>query len=345
MQARTGISDNIYAGAGSAIKSDNVYAGAGGVGKSDDVYAGAEQRVGGGRGGAGKSDNVYSGAGRGSSDNIYAGVERGRGGGASDNVYAGAGRGAGSMAPSPSVAYEPPMQVPTPQLEFERRLAENPIVPSGGKLIYVVKSISLALASLFLIIVFIKAFGGSKPTAHFFGRNNAPPTGASSRQQTGNESGDDESAKWQSLDENEKKRVAAEAYKAFEKQLADRRSSQERKPKEAQGGGGGGGARSPAAVNPGRKTMNVKSPERTSAGVPSDNPARTTMQQSQSDQVQMERRKHQEMVQQASRDQQQKKEGLEESKPKQSTEELRQQAAEASAKRAKKAEEAQVRVI
>lgn len=38
-----------------------------------------------------------------------------------------------SMTPSPAVAREPPVQVPTPQLEFERRLAENPIVPAGGK--------------------------------------------------------------------------------------------------------------------------------------------------------------------------------------------------------------------
>jgi hypothetical protein len=58
--------------------------------------------------------------------------------GIADNIYAGAGSaGISSMTPSPAVpspsAYEVPVQVPTPQLEFERRIAENPIVPSGGE--------------------------------------------------------------------------------------------------------------------------------------------------------------------------------------------------------------------
>ena len=63
--------------------------------------------------------------------------------GISDNIYAGAGSaGASSTSPSPVVpspsAYEMPAQVPTPQMEFERRIAENPIVPSGGKPINIV---------------------------------------------------------------------------------------------------------------------------------------------------------------------------------------------------------------
>ena len=108
--------------------------------------------------------------------------------GVSDNIYAGAGSaGVSSTTPSPAVPspspYEVSTQVPTPQMEFERRIAENPIVPSG-------------------------AFGGSKPTANFF--RQAPPPQRENGQQ-------DEQSKWQSLDETEKKRVAAEAYEAFEK--------------------------------------------------------------------------------------------------------------------------------
>ena len=63
---------------------------------------------------------------------------------------------------------------------------------------------------MFFILV---AFGGSKPTADFFRKSTAPPP-----QSTQFDGGDqDEQAKWQSLDETEKKRVAAIAYEAFEK--------------------------------------------------------------------------------------------------------------------------------
>jgi hypothetical protein len=56
----------------------------------------------------------------------------------------------------------------------------------------------------------LAAFGGSKPTADFFRR--------SAVQSTQFDGGDqDEQSKWQSLDETEKKRLAAKAYEAFEK--------------------------------------------------------------------------------------------------------------------------------
>ena len=136
--------------------------------------------------------------------------------GISDNIYAGAGSAVtSSTPPSPAVpspsAYEVPAQVPTPQLEFERRIAENPIVPSGGKSI--MKCSCVIVFNLTHSCCIFLAFGGSKPTADFFRKSTAPPP------QSGQfDGGDqDEQSKWQSLDETEKKRVAAKAYEAFEK--------------------------------------------------------------------------------------------------------------------------------
>lgn len=60
---------------------------------------------------------------------------------------------------------------------------------------------------------FKSAFGGSKPTADFFRKSTAPPP--QSQQLYGSD--EDERSKWQSLDETEKKKVAAQAYEAFEK--------------------------------------------------------------------------------------------------------------------------------
>ncbi|KAL7488030.1 hypothetical protein ACHAW6_013616 [Cyclotella cf. meneghiniana] len=266
--------------------------------------------------------------------------------GITDNIYAGAGSAARSTPPSPAVpspVYEETAQVPTPQLEFERRLAENPIVPAG-------------------------AFGGSKPTANFFRKTTAPPP-PPRQHDSRNRNDEDTQSKWQSLDESEKKRVAAEAYKAFEKQLADRRS-QEQKPKQGVGGGGG---RSPQIiVNPARSTLqNEIRSGNAGRGTPAENPARTTIQKQKESELQLERTKHQEMMEQASRapNEQQgdgstsqnrstenKNESLEKLQLKkietrqvedagqgqrnQTTQELRRSAAEASTKRAKKAQDA-----
>jgi hypothetical protein len=116
-------------------------------------------------------------------------------------------------------------------MAFERRLAESPIVPSG-------------------------AFGGAKPTAHFFSQKPAPASsGAGVSGPTPPE--DDPQSKWRKLDESEKKRVAAEAYKAFEKSLEDSRRNTQIKPKSdsmsrASGGitGGGGGGSDRANKRP-----------------------------------------------------------------------------------------------
>lgn len=151
--------------------------------------------------------------------------------GTTENIYAGAG--SASTYPSPAVVRqnEPIAPVPTPAMAFERRLAESPIVPSG-------------------------AFGGAKPTAHFFSQKPAPASsGAGVGGPTPPE--DDPQSKWRKLDESEKKRVAAEAYKAFEKSLEDSRRNTQIKPKSdsmsrASGGitGGGGGGSDRANKRP-----------------------------------------------------------------------------------------------
>ena len=144
----------------------------------------------------GLSDNIYAGAGTASSSR-----ETSRGQGRidnirPDNVRAGA---AGELTPSPSAINEPAAPLPTPAQAFERRLAENPIVPAG-------------------------AFGGSRPTAHFFSQSKpSPPAESSSSQEVSPQ--DEAQAKWRSLDEAEKKRIASEAYKTFEKQITDSRNS------------------------------------------------------------------------------------------------------------------------
>ncbi|KAL7544012.1 hypothetical protein ACHAXR_013549 [Thalassiosira sp. AJA248-18] len=207
--------------------------------------------------------------------------------GASENIYAGAGSAfPSSSAPAPSVPMRreeqpPPVApLPTPAMAFERRLAENPIVPSG-------------------------AFGGSQPTARFFNPNKpaAPPAPAarggggvdysSPPQASSLPPEDDSQSKWQTLDDYEKKRVAAEAYKAFEKSLEDSRRTSTQKPikggssmgSRAGGGGGGGGSGTNNAA-----TAN-KAPTATA------NAAASTKQQNQSsNQMELERKKHQDMV-------------------------------------------------
>jgi hypothetical protein len=88
---------------------------------------------------------------------------------------------AGFYTPSPSAVNEAPVRVPTPQQEFERRLAENPIVPAGGRLDFVHMSFQLERISTFccFCVLFFEAFGGSRPTAQFF-RPSTPSTMESS---------------------------------------------------------------------------------------------------------------------------------------------------------------------
>lgn len=125
-------------------------------------------------------------------------------------------------------------------------------------------------------------------------------------------------------------------------------------------------------MNPARSTLQDDSKGRSTfgRGPPADNPGRTTIQKE--DQMQLERKKHQEMVQRAARDRQQKNgsdtapksisNGVNEDEVKpekrniesrkfedqirsqnvQSTQEMTRSAAEASAKRAKKAQDASV---
>lgn len=176
--------------------------------------------------------------------------------GMTENIYAGAG--SASTYPSPAVRQDEPIApVPTPAMAFERRLAESPIVPSG-------------------------AFGGAKPTAHFFSPKPAPASsGAGVGGPTPPE--DDPQSKWRKLDESEKKRVAAEAYKAFEKSLEDSRRNSQIKPKSdsmsrASGGitGGGGGGSDRANKRPASADAKNQS------------------------QMELERKKHQDMVKAAS---------------------------------------------
>lgn len=179
--------------------------------------------------------------------------------GFTENIYAGAG--SASAYPSPTAAQreEPIAPVPTPAMAFERRIAENPIVPAG-------------------------AFGGSQPTAHFFSpkpapASSAPGAGEYSPPQSSFPPEDDSQSKWQRLDESEKKRVAEEAYKAFEKSLESSRRNTQTKPRggnmnrdvaERTGGGGGGSDR----VNKRPTTADAKNQS----------------------QMELERKKHQDMV-------------------------------------------------
>eukprot|EP00986_Skeletonema_menzelii_P014124 scaffold8941_cov145-Skeletonema_menzelii.AAC.9 len=170
--ARKGVSDNIYAGAGTAS----------GRGRVDNVRPGDNTR----QSGIVSSSREYS-SGRGRVDNVWPDNNR---------------PSAGELTPSPSAVNEPSPPLPTPAQAFERRLAENPIVPAG-------------------------AFGGSRPTAHFFSQGNpSPPAASSSSSSSQDVSPQDEAqAKWRSMDEAEKKRIASEAYKTFEKQITDSRNT------------------------------------------------------------------------------------------------------------------------
>lgn len=176
--------------------------------------------------------------------------------GKTENIYAGAGSASTYPRPSTTRREEPITPAPTPAMAFERRLAENPIVPSG-------------------------AFGGSQPTARFFSPpalSTAEPEEYSSPQSPFPPE-DDSQSKWQSLDDFEKKRVAAEAYKAFEKSLEDSRRNTQTKPKGGTMGmgggpriGGGGGGSDRASKRP------------------------ATAEAKNLSQMELERKKHQDMV-------------------------------------------------
>ena len=203
--------------------------------------------------------------------------------GMTENIYAGAGSVSSgysgsssttSPGPSPSVIpreEQPTAPLPTPAMAFERRIAENPIVPQG-------------------------AFGNSRPTANFFSPKPSPPAASSDSSQSAFSEEDDPQSKWQTLDETEKKRVAAEAYRAFEKSLEDGR----RQGSSSSAGSGGIGSQQP---NKGRQTVSPTvgaSPgsndgsKRTAAASTTTTPTSKTNQQSQ--QLEQERKKHQEMV-------------------------------------------------
>jgi len=183
------VSDNIYAGAGTATRGGTA-SGRGRVDNvrpdntrpSDNIYSGAGTASGGG--GTASSSREYS-SGRGRVDNVRPDNTRAR---------------AGEMTPSPSVVSEPSAPLPTPAQAFERRLAENPIVPAG-------------------------AFGGSRPTSHFFSQAKPSPPAASASSAEEVSPQDEAQAKWRSMDDAEKKRIASEAYKTFEKQITDSRNT------------------------------------------------------------------------------------------------------------------------
>ena len=134
---------------------------------------------------------------------------------------------------------------------------------------------------------------------------------------------------------------------------------------------GGLGSRGAQNANPARTTLqdDGRGKSTMGRGPPAENPARSTIQKE--DQLQIERKKHTEMVQQAARTKQQQKEdgslsqsnndksqnapGMNpdsrktddkvKSQSNQTTQEMTRSAAEASSKRAKKAEDASVSVI
>jgi len=261
--ARKGLSDNIYAGAGTAT---------GGVGTAS----------------SSSSSQGYYSSGRGRVDNVR-----------SDNTRASA----GELTPSPSAINEPSVPLPTPAQAFERRIAENPIVPAG-------------------------AFGGSRPTAYFFSQSKPSPQAESSSSREVSPQ-DEAQAKWRSMDEAEKKRIASEAYKTFEKQITDSRNNPNSK-----------GGVPPSRSNPPNLLSSL------SQGTPVDSRGQPV------DQREIERKKHQDMVKAADMSPDKAKFGAPasaavdakkpeiESKPRQTANDIQKSAAAASAKRMSLAERA-----
>ncbi|KAL7555307.1 hypothetical protein ACHAWF_019018, partial [Thalassiosira exigua] len=188
-------------------------------------------------------------------------------GGMTENIYAGAGS-VSSATPSPSVQRreEPAAPLPTPAMAFERRIAENPIVPAG-------------------------TFGGSRPTAHFFGPKPTPQ--ADSQPQAtfrdGEEEDDDPRSKWQRLDDAEKKRVAAEAYRAFERSLEDGRKSSTPR-------GGSPGREGKARVAPSSTGGSGVGDDGGGSSAATGAPKQMVTSNSESNQLEVERKKHRDMV-------------------------------------------------
>lgn len=233
--AQKGVSDNIYAGAGSASGGGDASSGRRRV---DNVRPGDNARP----NGMDSSSREYS-SGRGRVDNVWPDNARAR---------------SGELTPSPSIVNEPAAPLPTPAQAFERRLAENPIVPAG-------------------------AFGGSRPTAHFFSQGNPSPPAASSSTSSSLEVSpqDEAQAKWRSMDEAEKKRIASEAYKTFEKQITDSRNKPNSK-----------GGVPPSRSNP----PNLLSSLSRGEPVKSQDRPDAASQGNAASQRDIERKKHQEMV-------------------------------------------------
>eukprot|EP00577_Skeletonema_sp_RCC1716_P003829 CAMPEP_0113377136 /NCGR_PEP_ID=MMETSP0013_2-20120614/3004_1 /TAXON_ID=2843 ORGANISM="Skeletonema costatum, Strain 1716" /NCGR_SAMPLE_ID=MMETSP0013_2 /ASSEMBLY_ACC=CAM_ASM_000158 /LENGTH=1610 /DNA_ID=CAMNT_0000259269 /DNA_START=224 /DNA_END=5056 /DNA_ORIENTATION=- /assembly_acc=CAM_ASM_000158 len=238
------VSDNIYAGAGTATRGGSA-SGRGRVDNvrpdntrpSDNIYSGAGTASGGG--GTASSSREYS-SGRGRVDNVRPDNTRAR---------------AGEMTPSPSVVSEPSAPLPTPAQAFERRLAENPIVPSG-------------------------AFGGSRPTSHFFSQTKPSPPAASASSEEEVSPQDEAQAKWRSMDDAEKKRIASEAYKTFEKQITDSRNTPNSK-----------GGVPPSRTNPPNLLSSL------SRGEPVESQDKPVASQgTPASQREIERKKHQDMV-------------------------------------------------
>ena len=303
---RQGVSDNIYAGAGTASRgAGTASSAASGRGRVDNVRPDSDTRP---------SDNIYSGAGT---------ASRGTGTASSSREYS-SGRGrvdnvrpdnirssAGELTPSPSAVNEPSAPLPTPAQQFERRLAENPIVPAG-------------------------AFGGSRPTSHFFSQAKPSPPAESSSSSQEVSPQDEAQAKWRSMDDAEKKRIASEAYKTFEKQITDSRNTPNSK-----------GGVPPSRINPPNLLSSL------SQGNPVENQGSPVESQSNPvDQREIERKKHQEMVKAAEMSPDKAKFGApattavdakkpeKGSKPSQSADDIQKAAAAASAKRMSLAERA-----
>jgi len=187
------------------------------------------------------------------------------------------------------------------------------------------------------------AGGGGGETS--FGRTSGGGGDNYRTQQSYTPEDEDSQSKWQRLDENEKKRVAAEAYKAFEKSLEDRRGTALVKPPAGSMGRGGAGRTGGGAA--------VKGGSGGSGATKRPATASAAEKKKQSSQVDLERKKHQDMVKAAANAAKGQKnapppvtksaplkKALQQQQQQQSAEQIRASAAQASAKRMSLAERA-----